>query len=694
MIMRKLLLAIMAMTAISISTLANWKLDQAALKCYTADGSGPLSPHAITMRVLGLVQDDMRTYPDLIVELDNWYPGAAYYRYVRHNEEGTPVFQYDCPLQLPYDKWKEGGNTTCSLQDGDKVSLFWYTIDSLNVASFDIRSKTFEKVAKVPFPKMKFKPKAMYVEKVGGYGYRIWYGAQDRWSQKVPGDHRKGDYFPYDGAGVWRGAFTYMGLYSFDMDEKFNPINEPEMVSQRPDDILHSCMSISPAVYSSKIHGMLTGSYMGGLYFYRRKGQGINADDKKYIVGHDGIAHRHPGIWANPITYPSQMGNLSDIIATCEGGIYFYRYSGQFTQEGNPVYESPVALLETDPLLFGGTLPVPSVADWDSDGKLDIISGNSQGFVQFFKNVGDNIEPKFTAPVNLKSCGHTIQIQSGYGEDIQGPLEARYGYVCPNVIDWNDDGRLDILFSDARGKHMILLGKEGLPEDCLDLEHPIYCNDLDLHGTWRCRPGIAKTKNKTFYITLDDSNELHLYSKIDTYNLKDEGKLRLKDGKTIPASTAKSGGTGRLKIDITDWDGDGKLDLILGTCKHHSIPGHKGLPEKYHSKELKSIREEKDTFEPYTAKDIKLLGPVYKGSSPEYNAAAFVLFMKNVGKNEAPIYEYPEIIRYEGEKIKLGQHAVGVTATMLGHTDDDKPNLLIADERGRFYLVERNKLNW
>lgn len=466
------------------------------------------------------------------------------------------------------------------------------------------------------------------------------------------------------------------------------------MVSKRADDILHSCMSISPVLYSQKIYGMLTGSYMGGLYFYKRKGQGINAEDKKYIVGQDGVALRHPGILATPISYPSQDGSLSDIIATCEGGVYFYKYSGQFTQSGNPIYETPVSLLETDPVLYGGTLPVPSVADWDGDGKLDIISGNSQGFIQFFKNVGDNIEPKFTAPVNLKACGHTIQIQSGYGEDIQGPLEARYGYVCPNVVDWNDDGRLDILFSDARGKHMILLGKEGLPEDCLDLEHPIYCNDLDLHGTWRCRPGIAKTKNKTFYITLDDSNELHLYSKIDTYNLKDEGKLRLKDGKTIPASTAQSGGTGRLKIDITDWDGDGKLDLILGTCKHHSIPGHKGLPEKYHSKELKSIREEKDTFEPYTAKDIKLLGPVYKGSSPEYNAAAFVLFMKNVGKNEAPIYEYPEIIRYEGEKIKLGQHAVGVTATMLGHTDDDKPNLLIADERGRFYLVERNKLNW
>ena len=692
--MKKLFFTIMAVTAISLSASANWKLDQLALRCHTADGAGPLSPHAITMRILGLVQDSGQSYPDLIVELDNWYPGAAYYKYVRHDEKGTPVFQYDSSLQLPYNKWKEGGNTTCAVQDGDNVSLFWYTIDTLNVASFNPKSKTFEKVAKVPFHKMQYKPKAMYVEKLGAYGYRIWYGAQDRWSKKVPGHHRKGDYFPYDGAGVWRGGFTYMGLYSFDIDENFNAVNEPEMVSKRPDDILHSYMSISPVLYSQKIYGMLTGSYMGGLYFYKRKGQGINAEDKKYIVGQDGVALRHPGILATPISYPSQDGSLSDIIATCEGGVYFYKYSGQFTQSGNPIYETPVSLLETDPVLYGGTLPVPSVADWDGDGKLDIISGNSQGFIQFFKNIGDNAEPKFTSPVNLKACGHTIQIQSGYGEDIQGPLEARYGYVCPNVVDWNDDGKLDIMFSDARGKHMILLGKEGLPEDRLDLEHPIYCNDLDLHGTWRCRPGIAKTKNKTLYITLDDNNELHLYSKIDTYNLQDEGKLLLKDGKTIPASTAQSGGTGRLKIDITDWDGDGKLDLILGTCKHHSIPGHNGLPEKYHSKGLKTLREDKDTYVPYTQKDIKLLGPVYHGSSPEYNAASFVLFMKNVGKNDAPVYEYPEIIRYEGEKIKLGQHAVGVTATMLGNTDGKNPNLLVADERGRFYLIEREKLNW
>ena len=61
MIMKKMLFTIMAMTAISISTYANWKLDQAALKCYTADGSGPLSPHAITMRVLGLVQEKGET---------------------------------------------------------------------------------------------------------------------------------------------------------------------------------------------------------------------------------------------------------------------------------------------------------------------------------------------------------------------------------------------------------------------------------------------------------------------------------------------------------------------------------------------------------------------------------------------------------------------------------------------------------
>lgn len=689
--MMKRITLIIISCLLSIMLSANWKMDAYALKCHTADGAGDFSLQSITINILGVI-DAGGAFPDLLVENDSWYPGCRYYKYVRHNDSGVPVFRFDGEICMPK-LTGVGGTTTCVVQDGGKTELFWYTIDTLHVASFDVETRTFDAPVDVPFCQMKYKPKAMFVEKTGKYGYRVWYGAQDRWAKKVPGNNRKGEYFPYDGAGVWRGGFAYMGLYCVDLDENFSPVNEPVMVSATEREVLQTYCTLD-AVSIKDEKGIIAGSYLGGLYYYARKNKGVGLGERKYIVDKSGIAHRHPGVVAAPVSYPSRDQNGSDIVASCEGGIYFYRSTGRLTEDGSPVFESPVPLQEENPLLFGGSLTVPTVVDWDGDGVLDIVSGNSQGHILFFKNIGCNESPEFTTPVFLKSCGHVIHVQPGYGEDIQGPLEARWGYVCPNVFDWNGDGKLDIIFGDSRGKNIILLGKDGPVDDRLDIEHPIYCYDLDLHGTWRCRPGLANVGSETQYITLDDDNELHLYSRIDTYNVRDCGKLCLKGGGTIKASVAESGGTGRLKIEIVDWDGDGKNDLLLGTCAHHSVPGVNGLPEKFYKKDFRTVREALDTFKPYGKSDVVLLGPVYKDASPESNVGSTVLFLKNVGKNDKPVYDSPEALRFEGERIKLGQHSIGVCAAMLGRIDGGMPNLLVSDERGRFYLLDRENLTW
>src|SRR5262245_64294079 len=47
----------------------------------------------------------------------------------------------------------------------------------------------------------------------------------------------------------------------------------------------------------------------------------------------------------------------------------------------------------------------PVAADWDKDGKLDLIVGTGAGGVLWYRNVGVQGEPKLAAPVTLVADG-------------------------------------------------------------------------------------------------------------------------------------------------------------------------------------------------------------------------------------------------------------------------------------------------
>ena len=88
----------------------------------------------------------------------------------------------------------------------------------------------------------------------------------------------------------------------------------------------------------------------------------------------------------------------------------------------------------------------PVVADWDGDGRPDLIVGAEDGSVVWYRNAGTAKEPKLEAARRLVGPSPV-----GWGgDDKRGPRD--WGLrVKPCVFDWDGDGRPDLLLGDRCG---------------------------------------------------------------------------------------------------------------------------------------------------------------------------------------------------------------------------------------------------
>ena len=637
----------------------------------TTDRMGPLAFPGIENHPVGIASVFDSKQPDLFLMGNRHGPGLYLYKYLKTNSEGVPVFGNRIIVKTPFSVKHPPIGAIFQTADGI-IHGTWLLKNDLVHTVYDREKHSFTEIERQAIKGLPRAPSSLAVLSNPDESVEIIFGISDGVSSRPPhfdpapqylNDYRDPRYRPFDGAGVWRGGFPYVAMYGISLPKLLKgPVTELRLVSKTKHEVRNSYRTLTIAnLGPGRTRDVIGGSRYGGLaYYHNTSSNSVNFDPRKHLVGTNGIILRHPAVWASPVAYPNPVTGLSDLIVGCEGGVYYYRFTGTFTEESKPVYESPRPVLERNAVLYGGTLVVPNVVDWDGDGAVDIVSGNSHGKILFFRNEGDNTKPAFLPGVPLKAGGQEIHIQPGYGQDIQGPGEARWGYTCPTVVDWNNDGLPDILMSDSAAKHTVYINRGQKTKPVLDFGKPLYLDGLDLHGTWRCKPAVAQLDGRMAYVTLDDDDELHLYWQLDIYNLEDGGKLKLDDGSNICANFLKAGGTGRLKMNLVDWDMDGKLDMIIGTPRHASVPNPKtGLPW--------SVRKEKP------------------------NAGAAVLFMKNVGPGKVPVLQFPKLLKFKGKEIFLGQHSCGPTPADFGNPQ--RPDLVVGTETGRFIFYKHEDLS-
>jgi hypothetical protein len=193
------------------------------------------------------------------------------------------------------------------------------------------------------------------------------------------------------------------------------------------------------------IGDILSGSYDGDLYFFKGKGQGQFAAPVKLQRNGQAI-----NLGASSTVFAADWrgtGRLDLLVGNMRGDLYLLPNDGT---KAKPAYGAPRRL-------EGGGQPIqgphhgdaqPVAADWDGDGLLDLIVGWGDGSVVWYRNVGSKTEPKLAKGVALVPAAPA----PNYDANAPASRDAKPGVrakVC--VVDWNGDGRLDLLVGDFGG---------------------------------------------------------------------------------------------------------------------------------------------------------------------------------------------------------------------------------------------------
>ncbi|WP_417388540.1 FG-GAP repeat domain-containing protein [Gimesia sp.] len=533
----------------------------------------------------------------------------------------------------------------------------------VRLCRFDREKKEFQQQALSPeldLPGGMGRALAGFIDAQGHFNVYLSIG--DGSTYRPEGDHHAASYMPYDGAGFWRGTISRRQLYHARFDSlDLKKVEAVSRAGQGPGEFLFNLGGMA-IVNAGADHppALVTSDKMGVFRYFEIDPQTGSLSPYKLVNDREQVGLRHPVINANLCAVVDPETGLSNLIVGDTGRVWFYPCSGQFAPNGSPIYDPVRAVMREDAHLCLGELPVISPGDVDGDGLIDLIVGNDAGQLLFVKNIGDQERVEFAQPAEPAVGGKTLDIKAGYRGSIQGPGEGMWGYTCPTLYDWNGDGRPDVILNSIMADYMVLLQEPAESGVAFSEPKPLYCDGLQMHLAWRCQPAITDwgKPGQICLIALDEQNLLRRFWRIDNQNVARGELLTLKDGSPITANVDEAAGqTGRAKLVAHDWDQDGKIDLLIGASRGLSFPASKST---------------------------------YLPSGYLLTRQASVLFLRNIGTNEKPVFDYIKQLDFEGTRIGLGIHSCSPAPVDFGRGVVD---LFVGTENGTIHYYPRESLS-
>ncbi len=281
-------------------------------------------------------------------------------------------------------------------------------------------------------------------------------------------------------------------------------------------------------------------------------------------------------------------GDFDLIVGDEDGRVAFVENIGG-AKTKTPMFAPPVYFKQQADTLKCGALATPVGIDWDGDGDTDILSGNTAGYIEFFENLsGPKVaQPSWAAPRRLSAGGSPFRVMAGPNGSIQGPAEAKWGYTTFSVADWDGDGLPDIVLNSILGDIVWLRNEGTRVHPKLAAPQPVEVEwdgpQPALAWGWRKPQGRALlTQWRTTPVVFDfNGDQLPDLAILDTEGYlafferaRLDGKLVLKSprrafldekGAPLRLNGKTAGGSGRRKLCVTDWNGDGQFDLLLNS---------------------------------------------------------------------------------------------------------------------------------